>query len=215
MKLKINAYARLMRLDRPIGNYLILWPVLCALWLASNGRPHAGILIIFILGVWVMRALGCVINDFIDRKLDHAVERTKNRPLTTGEISVKEVSILASILAIFALVLVLFLNIFSIVLAVIALILAIVYPMLKKWTHLPQVGLGVVFNFGILMAYAAEKNALPVTAWLLFIAAVLITVAFDTVYAMMDREDDLKIGIKSTAILMRGFELVFISALQG
>lgn len=215
MAIKWNAYLRLIRFDKPIGNYLILWPVLSALWLASNGQPHAKTLLIFILGVWVMRAFGCIINDLIDRKWDLNVERTKNRPITTGEISSKEALFLAFILGVLGFILVLFLNLYSLVIACIALVFTLFYPMLKRWTHLPQVGLGLVFNFGILMAFAAEKNALTLNAWILFMAALLLTVAFDTIYAMMDREDDVRIGIKSTAILTQGFELVFVSALQG
>jgi len=212
--LKHNPWLRLMRFDKPIGIYLLLWPTYWGLWFASNGQPTIKNLIIFTLGVLVMRAAGCVINDYADREVDGAVERTKNRPIPAGEISPKQALALFSFLLTGALILVLQTNTMTITLAIIGVLLAVIYPFLKRLTNLPQLGLGMAWAWAIPMAFTAEQQALPAGLWLISAAIVLWTVAFDTYYAMADREDDLKIGIKSTAILFGKQDLLIIAILQ-
>ncbi len=198
---KVAAYLRLMRVDRPIGAFLLAWPTLWALWIAGGGQPKANIVLIFMLGVFVMRAAGCVINDFADRNFDGHVARTIDRPLATGEISPREALFLFISLIGIALLLVIQLNDLSMWLAVIAAGLATLYPFTKRFTHLPQFVLGLAFSMSIPMAFAAHLAQVPTIAWWLFTANMLWVVAYDTIYAMIDKEDDLKIGIKSTAIL--------------
>lgn len=208
-------FIQLMRLDRPIGTYLLLWPTLWALWIAGEGSPSVKNVVIFVLGVILMRAAGCVINDFADRNLDAHVSRTKGRPLATGRITSKEAWLLFAILVALSFVLVLFTNAATIWLSFGALGVAALYPFMKRYTYYPQVVLGAAFSWGMLMAFTAERSELPPEAWLLFIANVVWTVAYDTYYAMADRDDDLKIGIKSTAILFGEADRVIIATLQG
>ena len=209
-----NPWLRLMRLDRPIGTYLLLWPTYWALWFASAGRPSFKTLIIFTLGVVVMRAAGCVINDYADRHVDGAVERTKHRPLVTGEIPPRQALLLFFSLLLMALILVLMTNRMTVALSFGGLLLAASYPFLKRVTNLPQLGLGAAWAWVVPMAFAAEQQQLPAALWFIFAAIILWTIAFDTYYAMVDREDDLKVGIKSTAILFGRHDLLVIAMLQ-
>jgi 4-hydroxybenzoate polyprenyltransferase len=218
MKAKLSAYARLMRLDRPVGNYLLLWPTLWALWFAAISQgaviPALPVLAVFVAGVFLMRAAGCVINDFADRKIDGQVARTKARPLATGEVSPKEALVLFVALTLTAFCLVLTMNSLTIKLSFVGAALATLYPFTKRWTHLPQFVLGAAFGWAVPMAFAAQTNALPPLAWILFGITLLWTVAYDTMYAMVDRGDDLKIGVKSTAILFGRFDRLIIALLQ-
>jgi 4-hydroxybenzoate polyprenyltransferase len=211
---RLYQYALLMRLNRPIGILLLLWPTLWAVWIASNGKPDIFIIVIFITGVILMRSSGCVINDFADRKIDPYVDRTRNRPLATGRVSERESLILFLILCLSAFGLVLLLNILTILLSLVGVLLAGTYPFVKRYTHLPQVYLGMAFAWSIPMAFAAEQNTIPILAWELFLANVLWTVAYDTMYAMADREDDLKIGVKSTAILFGKLDKTLVFMFQ-
>lgn len=208
------AYCRLMRIDKPIGSLLLLWPTYWALWLAGKGMPTWEIVVIFTLGVFAMRAAGCVINDFADRKIDGHVKRTRSRPLPSGLISEKEAKASFAVLVIISFVLVLFLNSMTILLSFAGLALASIYPFMKRITHLPQVVLGMAFGWSIPMAYAAVSESLPLSCWLLFLANLCWTVAYDTQYAMVDRDDDLRIGVKSTAILFGRFDKRVIGLLQ-
>ncbi len=210
----INYFLQLIRWDKPIGSLLLLWPTLAAVWLAGQGRPHALILFIFILGTFVMRAAGCIINDYADRHWDGKVARTQHRPLVTGKISVKQALSFCGLLLLVALILVLQLNLFTILMAVVGVVLAAIYPFLKRFTNFPQLGLGVAWNWGILMAFTAEQNAIPTVAVLFYVAGLLITIAYDTMYGMVDREDDVKIGIKSTAILFGRYDRLIIAILH-
>ena len=194
-------FFQLARLDRPIGTYLLLWPTLWALWLAADGRPSFHNFIVFTLGVFLTRSAGCVINDYADRHYDGRVKRTKERPLVTGRVTPREALVFAGILFLIAFILVLTTNPLTISLSFVALLLAGIYPFAKRFTHLPQVVLGAAFSWSIPMAFAAETGEISQHAWLLFCANLLWIVAYDTQYAMVDRDDDLKIGIKSTAIL--------------
>lgn len=210
----MKKYFYLMRLHKPIGIFLLLWPTLWALWLASAGHPQIKIATIFVLGVVLTRSAGCIINDFADRKFDKFVERTKERPLATGEVSVRRALILFCCLMLIAFILVLFLNLFTILLAVLAAMFAVIYPFLKRFTNLPQLGLGIAFSWGVPMAFAAQTNSLSVGCGFIFLATVLWVILYDTQYAMADRDDDLKIGIKSTAILFGRYDRVIIAMLQ-
>ncbi len=211
---KASLYWRLTRMDRPIGTLLLLWPTLWGLWIAAKGMPSIKNLVIFVLGVIVMRAAGCVINDFADRKIDGKVMRTKNRPLATGAVSNREAIGLFIVLCVIAFALVLFTDPLTIKLSVGGLVLAFCYPFMKRHTHLPQVVLGAAFAWGIPMAYAAEAGELHQGMWLIYLAVVLWTVAYDTFYAMVDRDDDLKIGVKSTAILFGEQDRLMTGVLQ-
>jgi len=211
---KLLAYHRLMRTDKPIGALLLLWPTLWALWLATPGVPPLGILVVFIAGVWLMRAAGCVVNDYADRKFDGHVKRTANRPLPSGAVSEKEARNLFVVLVLLAFVLVLTLNLMTILLSVAALALAWTYPFMKRYTHLPQVVLGAAFGWSIPMAFAAVSESVPLSCWLMFFANILWAVAYDTLYAMVDRDDDVKIGIKSTAILFGRYDKLIVGILQ-
>lgn len=213
-KAKAQAYAKLMRLDRPIGIYLVLWPTLWSLWLAADGIPRWDVLVIFVAGVVLMRSAGCVINDFADRKVDGFVRRTANRPLVTGLITPKEAIVFFVALLVLAFILVLFTNPLTIKLSFGGALLAFCYPFMKRYTQLPQVVLGAAFAWSIPMAFAAQSNTLPESIWVLYTAVVLWTVTYDTFYAMADREDDLKIGVKSTAILFGDQDRVITGALQ-
>lgn len=207
-------YLYLMRLHKPIGILLLLWPTLWALWLASDGKPDWFIVFIFIMGVVVMRSAGCIINDFADKDFDSKVERTRTRPLTNENISEKSALILFGCLMIIAFILVCTLNRLTIFLSFAGAFFAMVYPFLKRVTHLPQVGLGIAFAWSVPMAFSAELNQVPSHAWAVFIAALIWPVIYDTYYAMVDRPDDLKIGIKSTAILFGDRDRLFIAILQ-
>lgn len=212
---RLADYARLLRLDRPIGSLLLLWPTYWALWLAAEGFPGIGNFIVFTLGVFLMRAAGCAINDFADRKVDRHVKRTKNRPLTSGRVEAWEaVALFAGICLIAFLMVVLFTNTLTLYLSFGGVILAFIYPFMKRYTHLPQLFLGAAFSWAIPMAWAAEAGEVTRMAWLLFTANVLWTVAYDTLYAMVDRDDDIKIGIKSTAILFGEADRAVIAILQ-
>ncbi|MGL1957685.1 MAG: 4-hydroxybenzoate octaprenyltransferase [Colwellia sp.] len=198
---KWHAIQLITRMDKPIGTYLLLWPTYWALWIASDGFPNLHLLLVFSLGVFVMRSAGCVINDLADMKVDGKVERTKNRPLVAGSITKNEAINLFGVLIGIALALVLTLTWPTIYLSVVALILATSYPFMKRYTQLPQVVLGAAFSWGMIMAFSEAQGEISVIAWWLFVANLLWTVAYDTMYAMVDREDDLQIGVKSTAIL--------------
>lgn len=211
---RLPLYLRLMRADKPIGTLLLLWPTLWALWIAAQGWPQWHLLLIFVLGVFLMRSAGCVINDYADRNFDSHVQRTAQRPLATGSVSKREALLLCAALCAIAFVLVLFTNKLTIMLSFAAAALAGTYPFMKRYTHLPQVVLGAAFGWGIPMAFAAQSGTLPKGCWILFIANVLWTVVYDTFYAMVDREDDRKIGIKSTAILFGDDDRLITGALQ-
>lgn len=211
---KLLAYHRLMRTDKPIGALLLLWPTLWALWVATPGVPPLGILVVFIAGVWLMRAAGCVVNDYADRKFDGHVKRTANRPLPSGAVSEKEARNLFIVLVLLAFMLVLTLNLMTILLSIAALALAWTYPFMKRYTHLPQVVLGAAFGWSIPMAFAAVSESVPLSCWLMFFANILWAVAYDTLYAMVDRDDDVKIGIKSTAILFGRHDKLIVGILQ-
>ena len=209
---KLDAYERLMRLDKPVGILLLLWPTLWALWLASRGIPDWITLLIFVTGTVLMRSAGCVMNDIADRKFDGLVERTKTRPLATGEVSVKEAYLLAAGLALMAFALVLLLNKTTILLSIAALFLAATYPFTKRFLAIPQAYLGVAFGFGIPMAFAAVNDYIPPLAWVLLAANVFWAIAYDTQYAMVDRDDDMKIGIKSSAIFFGKYDVIAVMA---
>ena len=208
-------FIQLTRMDKPIGIYLLLWPTLWALWVAAKGVPSLANLLIFVLGVILTRAGGCVINDFADRKVDGHVKRTEQRPMASGKISSKEALVFFALLMGISFLLVLCTNAQTVWLSFGALALAATYPFMKRYTYYPQVVLGAAFSWGIPMAFTAETGSLPAAAWLLYIANLLWTVGYDTYYAMTDREDDLKIGVKSTAILFGDADRVIILSLQG
>lgn len=211
---KRHAYQLLMRMDKPIGTYLLMWPTLWALFIAADGIPPLDITLIFLAGVFLMRSAGCVINDFADRKIDGHVKRTQQRPLATGLVSSKEALALFVLLVSLAFILVLFLNWQTIALSVVALLLAAIYPFCKRFTYLPQFVLGAAFSWAIPMAFMAIEAELPPLLWLIYIVNLLWTVAYDTLYAIVDRDDDLKIGVKSTAILFGRYDLVIVALLQ-
>lgn len=202
-----------MRADRPIGWMLLLWPTGWGLWFAAGGVPDWHPLVVFVLGVWLTRAAGCVINDYADRWLDGQVERTRNRPLVTGEVSGREALVLFAVLMLAAFALVLTLNRLAILMSVIGVLLAASYPFLKRHTYLPQVYLGMAFGWGIPMAFAAIQGTVPPVAWLLYIGNIFWATAYDTWYAMVDREDDIRMGSKSTAILFGDMDLVALGVL--
>ena len=211
---RLREYARLMRLDRPIGIWLLLWPVLWALWIAGDGRPDERLFVIFVLGTFVMRSAGCVMNDFADRDFDPHVRRTADRPLAKQSVSTAEALALFAVLGLVALALVIPLNRPTQVLALIGGVLAVTYPFLKRFFSLPQAYLGAAFGWSVPMAFAAQTGSVPVEAWTLFLAVVLWTTAYDTMYAMVDREDDLVIGVRSSAILFGRADRLVIAALQ-
>ena len=212
---RMREFAILARLDRPIGTWLLLWPVLWALWVAGNGRPDQKVLVIFVVGVFVMRAAGCIINDLADRNIDPHVKRTRERPLAARRVSPYEAIALFILLGIAALWLVTRLDRFTVELSVVGALLTVTYPLVKRFFALPQLYLGISFGgWGIPMAFSAQLHALPRVAWMLFIAAVIWAVIYDTMYAMVDREDDLKLGVKSTAILFADMDRMMIAMLQ-
>lgn len=211
---KLHGLIQLTRLDKPIGTLLLLWPTYWALWLSANGFPKLDVFIVFTLGVLMMRSAGCVINDFADRKVDGKVKRTAQRPLATGVVSSKEALGLFFALLVISFALVLTMNSLTIGLSFVAVALATTYPFMKRYTHLPQVVLGAAFGWSIPMAFAAQSNELPPQMWWLFTANLCWTVAYDTYYAMVDRDDDVNIGVKSTAILFGRFDRLAIALLQ-
>lgn len=211
---KLTVYSQLMRLDRPIGILLLLWPTLIALWIAAEGIPDALVLTVFVFGVIIMRSAGCVINDYADRDVDGLVARTMNRPLAIGTATSIEALILFAVLGLAAFGLVLLLNKLTIYLSFVGLALAAIYPFMKRYTYLPQIVLGMAFGWAIPMAFAAQTGTVPEIAWLLFLANVIWATIYDTFYAMVDREDDLLAGIKSTAILFGDDDRTIIAVLQ-
>jgi len=207
-------YAVLARLNKPVGIFLLLWPTLWALWIAAEGVPHLGVLTVFVLGVILMRSAGCVINDYADREIDPRVNRTKDRPIAAGRVSADEAMLLFMALCFSAFILVLTMNTFTILLSLGGVVLAGIYPFMKRYTHMPQIVLGMAFGWAVPMAFAAQTNSVPKIAWLIYIVTVLWAVIYDTMYAMADRMDDLKIGVKSTAILFGDADRVIIGILQ-
>ena len=211
---RLREYALLMRLDKPIGIFLLLWPALWALLVASEGQPDPQVLLVFVLGVILMRSAGCVANDYVDRDIDRHVSRTQNRPLTAGRVSKLEAKLLFAVLSLAAFGLVLLLNRLTIMLSFVGILLAVTYPFMKRVTHLPQVYLGAAFGWSVPMAFAAQTNSVPHIAWLIYIATVLWATAYDTMYAMVDRQDDLVLGVKSTAILFGESDRYIIGVIQ-
>ena len=211
---RARQYFILMRFKRPIGIFLLLWPTLWALWVAGEGRPDLHVLFVFVSGVVLMRAAGCVINDYADRDFDPHVARTNMRPIAAGKVSPREALLLFVVLCLTAFALVLTLNTFTILLSFGGAALAAVYPFMKRYTHLPQVVLGMAFGWAVPMAFAAQTNQIPKEAWLLYVITILWAVIYDTMYAMVDREDDLKVGVKSTAILFGEADRLVIGLLQ-
>lgn len=210
----VSPYIRLMRLDRPIGILLLMWPTLSALWIAAQGLPDMTVLMVFVLGVILMRSAGCAINDFADRDIDGQVWRTQGRPLATGELKPRDALLLFAGMAILAFVLVMQLNTLTIWMSVVGVALAASYPFMKRYTYLPQLYLGMAFGWAIPMAFAAQTGTVPIVAWLLFLANIIWTTVYDTFYAMADREDDLLAGVKSTAVLFGDDDLKIQAILQ-
>ncbi len=211
---RLQNYAQLMRLDRPIGTFLLLWPTLWAIWVAAAGRPSIEVLIVFVLGVFIMRSAGCVINDYADREFDPHVKRTRNRPLAAGRVQPREAVLLFTALCGLAFMLVLTMNRLTILLSLVGVVLAATYPFMKRFHHLPQAHLGAAFSWAVPMAFAAETGSLPPVCWLLFAINLLWTVVYDTLYAMVDREDDLRIGLRSTAILFGDLDRLVVAVMQ-
>jgi len=209
---RMNAYERLMRLDKPVGALLLLWPTLWAVWIASQGRPAYDIVLIFVTGTFLMRSAGCAMNDWADRDFDGRVARTRDRPLAAGEITPGEALVVAAVVAAIAFGLVFFLNQFAMLLSVAALAIACAYPFAKRFVPLPQLGLSIAFSCGIPMAFAAIRNALPWECWALFAANACYAFAYDTEYAMVDRDDDLKIGIHTSAITLGRLDVAAVMA---
>ena len=214
VKVRLQLYKSLIRLDKPIGIFLLLWPTLWGLWVAAEGFPDADVLFVFVIGVVLMRSAGCILNDIADRHYDGHVQRTKERPVASGKVSVTEALILGFALLFIAFLLVLTRNPLTIKLAMVAVLLAAIYPFMKRYTYLPQFFLGLAFGWSVPMAFAAQTGAIPQIAWLILIANVFWSVVYDTMYAMIDREDDLKAGIKSTAILFDDADRVIIGIIQ-
>ena len=218
---RIQQYWLLARFDKPIGILILLWPALWALWVASDGKPDLSVLFIICSGVVLMRAAGCIINDYADRDFDPHVERTKQRPIAAGKVTAKEALILFVVLCLVAFALVLQLNLMTILLSFVAAFLAGSYPFMKRYTQLPQAYLGIAFGFAVPMSFSAQTNTIPMVAWVMYLAVMLWALVYDTMYAMVDKDDDLKIGIKSTAILfgdkdreiMAGLQLIIIGLL--
>ena len=211
---RIKQYWLLARFDRPIGILILLWPALWALWVASDGKPDLLVLIVICLGVVLMRAAGCVINDYADRDFDPHVERTKQRPIAAGKVKPKEALIVFVVLCLSAFGLVIMLNSYTIMLSFIAVFLAASYPFMKRYTHLPQAYLGIAFGWAVPMSFSAQINSIPAVAWVMYLAVVLWALVYDTMYAMVDKDDDLKIGVKSTAILFGAYDRHIMAMLQ-
>jgi 4-hydroxybenzoate polyprenyltransferase len=211
---KLRLYAQLIRFDKPIGTWLLLWPALWALAIAGNGSPDGWVLFVFVCGVFLMRSAGCAINDYADRDIDLHVARTRERPLTSGKISPREALAVFAVLGLLAFVLVLTLNRLTILLSFGGILLAASYPFMKRFHYLPQVHMGAAFGWSVPMAYAAQTDSLPKMAWLLYVATLVWAVAYDTIYSMVDRDDDLRIGVKSTAILFGDYDRLMIGIFQ-
>jgi 4-hydroxybenzoate polyprenyltransferase len=214
MPQRLLEYAYLMRLHRPIGIFLLLWPALWALWIAGEGAPDPLVVFVFVAGVALMRSAGCVINDYADRRFDPHVARTRERPIAAGRVTPKEALILFVVLCLLALGLVSLMNTLTIWMSLVGAFLAVTYPFTKRYTHLPQVYLGAAFGWAVPMAFAAQTGGVPKVGWLLFVATILWATAYDTMYAMVDREDDVKIGVKSTAILFGESDRLIIAIIQ-
>ncbi|MBU3639670.1 4-hydroxybenzoate octaprenyltransferase [Polynucleobacter sp. AP-RePozz3-80-G7] len=215
VKDRFISYGHLIRLDKPIGTLLLLWPTLWALWLASSGVPDLSILLIFTVGTFLMRSAGCAINDYADRDFDRHVNRTQDRPVTSGKISGKEAIAVAGVLALIAFLLIQPLNVFTKQLSVLALLVAFLYPFTKRFFAMPQAVLGIAFGFGIPMAYAAILDSIPLEAWFLFIGNIFWAIAYDTAYAMVDRDDDLRLGLRTSAIAFGQYDVVAIAISYG
>jgi 4-hydroxybenzoate polyprenyltransferase len=215
MRDRLIAYAYLIRLDKPIGTLLLLWPTLWALWLASGGFPESNVLVIFTLGTFLMRSAGCAMNDYADRDFDRHVLRTKDRPITSGKISGKEALAVAASLVLIAFLLIQPLNALTKVLSIFALVVAVLYPFTKRFFAIPQAVLGIAFGFGIPMAYAAVLNFIPAEAWILFVGNIFWAIAYDTAYAMVDRDDDLRLGLRTSAITFGHFDVLAIAVSYG
>lgn len=211
---RIRQYWLLARFDKPIGIFILLWPTLWAIWVAGNGKPDLRVLLVFCLGVVLMRAAGCVINDYADRSFDPHVERTKQRPIAAGNVTPREALMVFALLSLTAFALVLLLNRYAIMLSFIGAFLAASYPFMKRYTHLPQAYLGIAFGWAVPMAFAAQTGSIPRVAWLMYLAVMLWALVYDTMYAMVDKEDDIKIGVKSTAILFGNYERHIMAVLQ-
>jgi 4-hydroxybenzoate polyprenyltransferase len=211
---KLVLYAQLIRFEKPIGFYLLLWPTLWALAIAAEGAPDGWILFVFVFGCFLMRSAGCAINDYADRDIDLKVARTRERPLTSGKISSREALLVFAVLSLMAFALVLSLNRFTILLSLVGILLAASYPYMKRFHYLPQVHLGAAFGWAVPMVFAAQTESLPKQAWLLYVVALLWAVAYDTMYSMVDRDDDLKLGMKSTAILFGEFDRLMVAVFQ-
>ena len=209
---RLDAYERLIRLDKPVGALLLLWPTLWAVWLAARGRPTFDIVLIFVVGTVLMRSAGCAVNDYADRNFDAHVERTRGRPLATGEIKPHEALLVAALLAAAAFALVVFLNVYAIALSFVALAIAVSYPLAKRYFALPQAYLGVAFSFGIPMAYAAIQGHLPAACWILFAANLFYVFAYDTEYAMVDRDDDARLGLRTSALTLGPWDVSAVIA---
>ena len=214
VKARFILYGQLIRFDKPIGWLLLLWPTLWALWLANEGTPSLHLIFVFVAGVFITRSAGVVVNDLADRDFDPFVERTKNRPIAAGRVSVKEACMVVAVLTLIAFLLVLTTNLLTVLLSVFAVCITLLYPLMKRYTYLPQVFLGFAFGWGIPMAFAASTNAVPEIAWLIFATNMLWVLIYDTIYAMVDREDDLQIGLKSTAILLDDADRLIIGIIQ-
>lgn len=214
MKDRLIQYAHLMRLHRPIGIYLLLWPTLWALWIAAEGHPDLLVVFVFVSGVVLMRSAGCVINDYADREFDPHVERSRDRPIAAGRVKPKEALALFVVLCLGAFALVLLMNKLTIYLSLAGVVLAASYPFMKRYTHLPQVYLGAAFGWAVPMAFAAQTGSVPKVAWLLFVATVLWATVYDTMYGMVDRDEDIKIGVKSTAVLFGEADRTIIAIIQ-
>ncbi len=215
MRDRLITYAYLIRLDKPIGTLLLLWPTLWALWLASGGFPESSLLFIFTLGTFLMRSAGCAMNDYADRDFDRHVLRTKDRPITSGKISGKEALAVAASLVLIAFLLIQPLNALTKVLSIFALVVAVFYPFTKRFFAIPQAVLGIAFGFGIPMAYAAVLNFIPAEAWILFVGNIFWAIAYDTAYAMVDRDDDLRLGLRTSAITFGHFDVLAIAVSYG
>jgi 4-hydroxybenzoate polyprenyltransferase len=211
---RIKQYWLLARFDKPIGILILLWPTLWALWVASDGKPDLKVLTVFALGVVLMRAAGCVINDYADRDFDPHVERTQYRPIAAGKVKPKEALTIFVVLSLCAFGLVLLLNIYTIMLSFIGAFLAASYPFMKRYTQLPQAYLGIAFGWAVPMAFSAQTNTIPAVAWVMYLAVILWALVYDTMYAMIDKDDDLKIGVKSTAILFGAYDRQIMAGLQ-
>ncbi len=211
---KFGLYVRLVRLDKPIGVLLLLWPTLIALWIAAKGWPDTSVLIVFIAGVILMRSAGCAINDYADRHIDRKVKRTQQRPLTSGQITEKETLIVFAVLSLLSFILVLFMNTLTIWMSLGGILLAVSYPFMKRYHYLPQIHLGAAFGWAVPMAYTAQANEVTMLTWLIFLATVLWATVYDTMYAMVDYDDDIKIGVKSTAILFGNQDKLIIGIIQ-